>query len=141
MLSGPMFEPAKSEHWESQKRGAHYNIFAACGRDEMTALRELFKDGEADELNFCLFSTSGVHGMYTTIEEVEASVIHGKKDEDGYGPDDVTFLVCHPRIVCMRYGNCKPKTLEDFAFLKKLRETSWKVVQQIGAPSEGVSGK
>lgn len=104
----------------------------------MAALRELFPDGEANEMNLCMFSTSGVHGMYTTIEEVERWVLHGEKDdiwdEEG-GPEAVTFLVVQPRIVCTRYGNCVPKTPEDFAFLKKLRASSWAAFQQIGAPA------
>lgn len=138
-LGGPMFEPAQSEHWKSthNKQGAHYNIFSAAkDADEMAALRQLFTDGQADEYNLCLFSTSGVHGIYTTIEEVEAAQLRGESQGDPgdepYLPDDVTFLVIQPRIVCLRYGNCKPKTQEDFDFLKKLRQSSWEAFQTIG---------
>ncbi len=141
-LSGPMFEPAQSELWRavecsrcrSRRDGAHYNVFGAT-KDEtgMAGLRSMFPNGEADGLNFAMFSTSGVHGMYTTIEEAEATFLRGNKDEDGeeYEPS-VTFLVVHPRIVCLRYGNCLPKNAEDFAFLKQLRASSWKACSEIG---------
>lgn len=115
------------------KESGHYNTFASTPYNGMRGLREMFPDGEANELNFVLFSTSGVHGSYGTIEDAEADFARGNKDEDG---DDttptVTFLVVHPRIVTLRYGNCEPQNAEDFAYLKKLRESSWKAVQMIG---------
>ena len=104
-------------------------------------LREMFPKGAANYLNFVLFSTSGVHGSYCTIEKAEATVQRGNKDEDGedYHPQ-VTFLVVHPRIVALRYGNCSPQTDEDFAFLKRLRLSSWKVVQTIGRADDEPEG-
>lgn len=127
-LSGPMFEPSQNGEFKSisGKNGAHYNIFSV--EDGMAALKHIFPNGMANDLNFCLFSTSGIHGSYTSIEEIEASA----PDEDGYKPTELTFLVVQPRLVCMRYGNCEPKTPDDFAFLKKLRETSWSAMANIG---------
>lgn len=171
-VSGPMFESGETEYWKSiikdvrdygkPKSGAHYNIFGVNGNDRdiraaeeqnaMTALRVMFPDGKADDLNFVLFSTSGVHGSYGTIEdaELEMSLQNMTLDErkaflaqheglDYIDPEalitpSVTFLVVHPRIVCLRYGNCYPKSAEDIAFLKTLRETSWAAVQTIGEP-------
>ena len=46
----------------------------------------------------------------------------------------VTFVIVQPRIVTLRYGNCEPITPDDFAFLKKLRESSWAAVREIGKP-------
>lgn len=137
-LSGPMFEPSKTAMWNSihHKEGAHYNIFAAVDGTEMDGLRQMFPNGEADDLNFCLFSTSGVHGTYSTIESAEEMMAHGNKYEDGEpGTPSVTFLIVHPRIVCLRYGNCEPKTAQDIEFLKKLRQSSWEAVKSIGRPS------
>lgn len=134
-FSGPMFEPARGKIWRSthNKTGAHYNIFGADDEQGLDGLRAMFPGGEADSMNFVLFSTSGVHGMYTTIEEAEAVWKNGGKDEDGEdGCADVTFLIVQPRIVCLRYGNCQPKTQEDFDFLKHLRESSWEAVSGIG---------
>jgi len=95
--------------------GDHYSINRAIS--SMAFLRDMFPDGEADEMNFCLFSTSGIHGTYQTIEEEEA--------DSGIG---VTFLVVCPRIVRLTYGVVEPKTDEDFSFLKKLRRTSKLIV-------------
>ncbi len=99
---------------------SHYNIFDAV--DGMALLRSVFPEAEADEMNFALFSTSGVHGTYQTIEEEE--VVNGK---------GVTFVIVHPRIVSLQYGNAYPQNKEDFDFLKKLRQTSKDaVVNSIG---------
>ena len=95
--------------------GEHYSINRAT--DPMGLLREIFPDGEADALNFCIFSTSGIHGTYQTIEEEET--------EPGIG---ITFIIVQPRIVRMQYGVVEPKTDDDFKFLKKLRRTSKSVV-------------
>lgn len=75
----------------------------------------------ADEMNLCLFSTSGVHGSYCTIEDVEA-------DPE---LEEVTVLVIHPRTVTLRYGNV-PVNAETAPYLKALRASSLEVVQRIG---------
>ena len=130
VVSGPIFEPQESELWRSLcGAGAHYNIFVIKPEQGMAALRWMFPDGEADDLNFVLFSTSGVHGSYCTIEEVEASAT---TDEPIGG---VTFLIIQPRLVCMRYGECTPKTKDDYDFLKKLRKSSLDECSKIGLPS------
>ncbi len=88
-------------------------------------LKELFPEPKADDINFVLFSTSGVHGSYLTIEEALE-----EKEEDG---NEVTVLVYHPRIVHMKYGNVKV-TSENFEYLKQLRQSSWDAVATIGKP-------
>ena len=112
--------------WKKCRNDDHYYSVLHLVGDGMEALRQLFPTGEADDLNAVLFSTSGVHGTYYTIEDVQA----GGDDT----PNDVTFCVIQPRIVCMRYGNVTPITPEDFAFLKRLRETSSKALASIGMP-------
>ena len=101
----------------------YYGVMRLTG-DGMAALREIFPDGEANDMNAVLFSTSGVHGTYCLIEAVE----EGGDD----APSDVTFLMIQPRIVGLRYGNCTPKTAEDFAFLKHLRDSSHRALATIG---------
>ncbi len=157
-LGGPMFERAQQGVWKSahQKSGGHYNVFGCTKtEDGMTGLRDMFPAGVANDLNFVLFSTSGVHGMYTTIEEVEAMLDgswptkypdeykdYNDNREEGeplyVGPDDVTFLIVHPRLCTVRYGNCRPTDVEDIAYLKRLRQTSWDVMQKIGRPEAGI---
>jgi hypothetical protein len=109
------------KHWQNlNDKGTsdYYSVHRLRGGEGgMEALRQMFPDGEANDLNFVLFSTSGIHGSYCTIEDCEAGDVH-----------DLTFLVIQPRIVALRYGNCEPKTPEDFAFLKKLRATSLQAI-------------
>ena len=141
-LSGPIFEPAICETMQSifKKGGAHYNIYSLKTEYSMDFLKKLFPEGEANDLNFVLFSTSGVHGTYITIEDIENSLKkYGDKEFDeakeGY-PDDyhsnyLTVLIVHPRIVCLRYGEVRVK-LEDIPYLKNLRQSSWDVIKTIG---------
>lgn len=89
--------------------------------DGMAFLRMRFPDAVADSLNFVLFSTSGVHGSYLTIEDAEA--------EGG----TVTFLLIQPRTVNCYYGNCQPESPDDFRFLKVLRASSHAVCCGIGS--------
>ena len=144
-LSRPMFEPSETPLFEAQRcsrcgtrgNGAHYNLFHITGG--ILSLRCFFESGEANEMNFVLFSTSGVHGSYTTIEEIEASLekYGDKEPPEGEEPDDwtgneLTVLIVQPRICCLRYGNIKV-ILEDIPYLKKLRSSSWNAAQKIGA--------
>ncbi len=116
---------------QERPNSAHYSIMAIQREDtEMQALRDMFPKGEANELNFVLFSTSGVHGSYCAIEDCERTWDHPDPDERH---EDVTFLIVHPRLVALRYGTCTPRTPEDFEFLKRLRQSSWEAVQTIGA--------
>ena len=124
-------EEKKLWDW-SRSEGGHYSkpvpVIPGSG---MEALKTMFPDGVADGMNFVLFSTSGIHGSYTTIEEHEAEPIYREGDEDAFD-NEVTFVIVHPRIVAMKYGKVCPKTQEDYAFLKKLRQTSWDAVLEIG---------
>ena len=105
-----------------RQTGAHYSIFRLSDESYgMAALREMFPTAQANEMNFVLFSTSGVHGTYTTIEEIEADIKAGVGEE---GFNRLTFLIVQPRLVTLRYGVCLPETLDDIQYLKRLRETS-----------------
>lgn len=141
VLSGPMFEPAQHNGLKkivTRDGGAHYSVWHldAGANDQhdtsvgMESLRGLFPNGEADEYQFVMFSTSGVHGSYITIEEIEEGLFaHGDDFEPGedwpenWHGKDLTVLVVHPRIVCLRCGNVRVK-IADIPFLKKLRASS-----------------
>ena len=107
----------------------HYNIFQYSPEESMDMLKSVFPDGLADEMNFCLFSTSGVHGTYSTIEDAERRLLFEDSDE---GTEEVTFLVVHPRVVALRYGNVIVESNADIAFLKRLRKSSTEVINRIG---------
>ena len=142
-VGGPMFERADQGVWQSvhNKDGAHYNVFASKRHLGMDGLRQMFPKGACDEMNFVLFSTSGIHGCYTTIEDIEAGLTKygdapdfgGNDWPDDYSGNSLTFLIVQPRIVCMRYGTACV-TLADIQFLKNLRETSLAAVKTIGFP-------
>lgn len=97
------------------------NIPGANRLKDIEHLKQLFPDGKADFMNFCLFSTSGVHGTYCTIED-----LFGNDDRD-----EITVLVIRPRIVHMIYGHIKVEK-SDIDYLKRLRESSHIAIQQIG---------
>lgn len=140
-LSGPMFDPCDDENRKSvfRREGGHYNIFSLKPDRGMAFLKLFFPDGEANVMNFALFSTSGIHGSYTTIEEIEASLeLHG--EDPGFDPEDapdtwtgndLTVVVVQPRLVSMTYGDVTVSKA-DIPYLKKLRESSWKAAQGIG---------
>jgi hypothetical protein len=99
-----------------------YCVWGLVDKDKgMAALRALFPTGKADEMNFVLFSTSGVHGSFRTLEQEER--------EPGQG---VTFMVVQPRLVMTRYGVVFPKNRDDFFFLARLRESSWTAMATVG---------
>lgn len=106
---------------------SHYSIEHIKEEDGMSRLRTMFPDGEANCMNFVLFSTSGIHGSYSTIEDVEDELAKG----DVGASAEITFLIVHPRIVCIRYGNATV-TREDIPYLKKLRASSIAAVSEIG---------
>lgn len=118
--------------WKTLDRseGPHYTVMKKDPViDGMAALRGMFPDGEANDLNFVLFSTSGVHGTYNKIEEAEEHLRCEGEETCG----EVTFLIVHPRLVALRYGVCSPANQDDIAFLKRLRESSMKAIAGIGA--------
>ena len=118
---------------------AFYAVIESSGGDEMTDLRSLFPDPEKqiNEMNFVLFGTGGVHGSYTSIDEVEEWVLSeggANKPWDASDPDStcpgVTFLIVHPRQVALRYGVAQPRTKKDIDFLKLLKNLSSRVLIQ-----------
>jgi len=121
-------------NWEnvdsSRHESVHYSVMRCAKGKGMIGLREMFPNGKADSLNFVLFSTSGVHGTYSTIEEVQASFEAGHQGDDIC--TDVTFLIVHPRIVALRYGNAEPQSMDDINFLKTLRASSLEAMSSIG---------
>jgi len=112
---------------------------------EMDLIRGLFPEPVANEYNFVLFSTSGIHGSYTTIEGAERMLTTGRcGDTDTCDTCDcsrvptLTFLIIHPRVVAMRFGNVYVRTLDDVQYLKKLRQSSHEVIAKIGMAGHAV---
>lgn len=108
----------------------YYSVKSIADFNGMDFLREIFPEGVADEMNFVLFSTSGIHGSYTKIEEIKL----GMTSSDFTSP--VTFIFIQPRKVTVRYGNATPKTEDDLNFLKRLRDSSLREISRIGVPEQ-----
>ncbi len=136
----PLLDPPREEGGGVKSKPVlilwpHYKVISVQQGDGMNELREMFKDGEADDLNFCLFSTSGIHGSYNTLESVERCVMPQQDaNAEEYGQTQLTFLIVQPRLVVLRYGNCEPMTTDDFSFLRKLRASTFRVfAEQLSA--------
>lgn len=102
-------------------------------------LREQFPNGEIarESLTVCIFSTSGVHGCYTTIEAAERQLNHPRNDlyysqyEDSV--PTVTYMIIHLRSIKIIYGNIEV-TAENLDFLKKVRASSQLFLAKMGGP-------
>lgn len=73
----------------------HYTIDNLKNIDQV---KEIFEDGP-DEMNWLFLSTSGVHGSYETLDDIEA--------DDDNTEHYITMLVVHPRMVWCKYGHLK----------------------------------
>lgn len=137
MINLTSSEQERLKTWEkldpTKRDSAYYSVMRkAGGCSGMQALREMFPAGIADQMNMVLFSTSGVHGTYNTIEDAEAHI--ARPGEDTFA--EVTFLIIHPRLVSLRYGTCEPQTQADIDYLKRLRATSHAALAAIGLGAE-----
>ena len=68
----------------------------------------------ADELNWLFLSTSGAHGTYTSLNDIE-----GDPDPEDESPHEVTVLICHPRLVVLKYGCIDVPDQEDRDWLRE----------------------
>lgn len=100
-----------------------YEVQKIPAETGMAVLKSIFPDGEANDLNFCLFSTSGTHGSYLSIEDVAASL----RSEE---PKELTVLVIQPRTVRMLYGSIAVQT-DDIPYLIRLRESSRRIAAKL----------
>jgi hypothetical protein len=124
---------AMADRWENvdkSRRGIeHYSVHRLVnGEGGMQALREAFPEAKADEMNVVLFSTSGVHGTYNTIEDAERFL----RGENPEGFAEVTFVIVQPRRVSLFYGVCDPANQDDIDFLKRLRASSHAALAIVG---------
>ncbi|WP_413373333.1 hypothetical protein [Paenibacillus taichungensis] len=91
-------------------------------------LKSIFPDGQADELNWCMLSTSGVHGTYTKLETIREYFSNPQEfvEEQNGGEDfepKVTVLVVKPREISMLHGHIKVDE-HDIEYLNDLVSSS-----------------
>jgi len=110
---------------------AHYHVFD--GVKSIEDLKTIFPEGKADDLNWVFLSTSGVHGSYTTLEDLEKDPDYADSiDEDGNS--HITVLVLHPRMCCIKFGHMKFNLKKDSAYLRGLVKST---VEEITKFAEG----
>lgn len=93
----------------------HYSIesISTIGRIKATFPED---DSWDNTLNWLFLSTSGVHGSYTTLDEIE-QYVPDVDDEETYRPT-LTALIVQPRTVCIRYGGEIEVAPEDVPYLR-----------------------
>jgi len=100
--------------------------------ETISELKEIFPDANAvNDMNFVVFSTSGIHGSYITIEQIERELLSvypiGEEDKVG---DTLTVLAIQPRRVALVYGDIQV-SIEDIPYLKELRKRSREIFSAI----------
>ena len=100
--------------------GRHYTCNRILG-DAMDILR----DFEPDDINWVFLSTSGVHGSYISLDDIEQRISGEATSEDMQDGEEVTVLIVLPRMVVTCYGNAIIRTREDIALLRRLVEKTF----------------
>jgi hypothetical protein len=80
--------------------------------ESMHQVREHFTDPCNYELNWLFLSTSGVHGSYTTLDNLE-------NDSEYADWDTITVLIICPRLVVMKYGELSVSR-DDIPWLRSI---------------------
>lgn len=119
--------------------GGHYTVSNVTG-DVMAFLRGM----EPDDLNFFFPSTSGVHGSYCTLDQIDklfgASEEEAREEfgfEEGEATPtqwDLTFCFVMPWMCTIYYGNVPVRSPDDSRFLRGLVE---KTIKGVLARCEG----
>lgn len=128
-LSDELSECAAAHHAYEDSAICLPNVRVFDSVDDGTAmLQEWFPTADhVDELNFVLFSTSGVQGSYRTLEDVRLD--WGVGDPNTHY---VTFVVVSPRVLFLHCGNVWCRNQHAYAWLKSLCQASWDAVTGVG---------
>lgn len=96
----------------------HYSV---DNLKDFSEIELIFADGP-DEMNWIFLSTSGVHGSYETLDDVEANW-------DSEGGNYITVLAIHPRMVWSRYGHIEIPKKSDIQWLRQMATESLEAVK------------
>jgi len=108
----------------------HHTHYTTQRLESFQDIEEFFPEAEADDLNWFFTGTSGVHGTYTTLEEIEKAWDITDGEQEGYEGRNVTVLIVKPRMVTCVYGDVTIETKEQLSFLKKLAESTKKIISE-----------
>ena len=103
----------------------HYEILRL---ETLEDLWECFPGDRADEMNWLVCSTSGVHGSYVTLDRL----LERWDDEEGLR--FITVLVIQPRLDVLRYGELELHSHEE---VRRLRHIVTSSIAAIVASQQG----
>lgn len=93
---------------------SHYTV---KDLESMEKIRAVFPEGKADSMNWLVLSTSGVHGSYTTLDELEA-----ERGDPNHG-QLITALIIQPRLCVLHAGEIVVEP-DDVPYLRELVRSS-----------------
>lgn len=136
MTKGPWpLKLVRTDHYS--RCGGHYTTNAIEG-DAMEIVRDL----EPDDINWVFLSTSGVHGSYASLDDVELlwtdperyrKENHMEDSEALPDEEDVTVLIVLPRMVTTAYGTATVRSLDDVALLRQRVEQTLAGIEKLQA--------
>ncbi len=92
----------------------HYKVEKISSIQEIRDFFDKTEDEETDfTLNWLFLSTSGIHGSYATLDDLDF--------KNGFNA--ITVLIVCPRLVVLRYGDIKI-TPDDIPYLQNLVKKS-----------------
>ena len=109
----------------------------------MDQIHSIFDNMTADEysMNWLFLSTSGIHGNYTTLDDIQ----DWYDDPDSFNASDwlsdtnkpediipfITVLIVQPRLVNMLYGHIRI-TEEDIPYLRDCNKRTLEIINCLG---------
>lgn len=108
------------------KSCGHYSIFALETLDDV---KRIFPDGKCNTLNWFYASTSGVHGSYRTLDDLEREW-DNVDEESGKPYRDITVQILMPRMVTVMYGSVEIKNKEGIQWLRNLVQSSLEAIRE-----------
>ena len=97
-------------------------------------LKAYFENDKADHMNMLMGSTSGIHGTYTTLDDLENPAYIALAELDISHHETFTILVIQPRIVRMTYGTVGIRSQKDIDWLRDI------ITQSIAAFAKSQEG-
>ena len=130
--------PYRTDHHQTSENHYSYAATEIIGtNDEMwNDLKSIFPNDRADRFNWLLCSTSGIHGDYTNLNEIEDPNIGYEEDKDYFDgtleewieeehSKHITILVIQPRRCHLFYaGELEIRGPEDITWLRNMVDSS-----------------
>ncbi len=85
-------------------------------------LKRIFHDKCDYTLNWLFLSTSGIHGSYIDLDQIESAWDITDEEAESYVGRHVTVLAVLPRMVTTLYGHVELESLAEVAWLRSVVE-------------------